>query len=174
MGGPLRWQSAAVCALPLPVKRLPFEPPWSVLRLWLSDFQCAQVRRTALEAVVHGWNQDTRIHRLAFRLKLKVQVHCVIDRVAIGGIWGNLSLKSVEIDFDSVRLLHRCRAEVGQCCEALPVLGPGLIQTLSRFWPQSRILLSHSVVRAKPVVIRTECIGRVRPGHNAATGSVPA
>ena len=39
-----------------PVEWLPFQPPWTVLRLWLPDFQCAQVRSTAGEAVVHGRN----------------------------------------------------------------------------------------------------------------------
>ena len=91
--------------LPLTVKRLPFEPPWPVCRLWLADFQRARVRRTAGKAVVHRRNQYPRIHRLACRLELKVQVHGVIDRVAIGWIGRSQSFKVAEIDFDTVRLL---------------------------------------------------------------------
>src|SRR4051794_23173638 len=82
---------------PSPVKGLSFQPPRTVPGLWLPDFQCAQVRRTTGEAVVHGGNQHARIDCLARRFESEVQVHGVIDSVAVGRIWRIQALKIAEI-----------------------------------------------------------------------------
>src|SRR5262249_35805327 len=140
------WHSVPMGAPSLPIERLPLEPPRAVPRLRLSDFQRAQVRRAAREAVVHRRNHHARIHRLAPRLEPKVQVDGVIDRMAIRRVRRSQPLKIVEIDLDAVRLLLRGFAEVGQGGEALPVSGPGLIQSLPGPRRQPRVLTDHTFV----------------------------
>src|SRR6516225_7126525 len=99
--------SAARCDDPSssPIKRLPVEPPGPVRRGRLANFQRAQVRRAAREAVIHRWNRDAGIYRFAFRIQSKIQVASVVDGMTLCWIGSNQLLKNVEIDFDAVRLL---------------------------------------------------------------------
>ena len=87
-----------------------------------------QVRRAAGESVIHRWNRHAAIYCFASRLQPEVEIHSMIDRMAVGRIGGRQAGKVFKIDLDAVGfLLGRC-AEVSERREALPVLGPRLLQ----------------------------------------------
>ena len=136
----------------------------------IPHFQGTEVRGLSREDFAHGWNDDAGINDFARRLQREVQIHRVIDGVTLIGVGRSESLEDVEIHFQAVRLLVSGRREIRERLERLPVIVRRFVATLPFLRAEKRVLILHAFVRAIPVVVRAEIVGRIREAEKPRPG----
>ena len=94
----------------LAVERLPGEPARTVMWSWLAGFQGAKVRGTAHEVFVNSGDYKARVHGFAIRLESEVQIHGMVNGVALGTSIANclrITFEARELDFQ-MRAIRQC------------------------------------------------------------------
>ena len=74
------------------------------MRDWVAEFQCAEVRGAAGEVFVDGRDHNARVHGFAICLQREVQIHGMVNGVAIKGVGWRQLLEDVEVDLNGVAL----------------------------------------------------------------------
>jgi len=84
------------------------------VRGWLAGFQGAEVRSTARKVFVDGGDHNARVHGFAIRLQHEVEIHGVVNGVAIDVVGRRQLLEDVEVELNGVGFLARRSLELLQ------------------------------------------------------------